>query len=82
MSGERDLGGELWAIGREAVNDVRQTMNEVFFSQSEHGMGMGTPMNPTSHEVTKEVAPESLYQSMVQEAASVQPQEPQQEMER
>lgn len=81
MHVERDFWGELGAIGREAVNDIRQTMNEVFFDHHEHGMGMGTPMNPTSQVVTKEVAPEASYQAMVQEAA-IQPPEPQQEMER
>jgi hypothetical protein len=38
-------------ITREAINDVRQTVEEVYFDKPEHAMEPGTPMNPTQREV-------------------------------
>jgi len=49
------LMGQLGAMWREALKDVRNTMNEVFFGKSEHMGEMGTPLNPTPHMVTKEL---------------------------
>lgn len=95
MSGERDFWGEMGAIGREAVNDIRQTMNEVFFDHHEHGMGMGTPMNPTSQLVTEDIRPEepqpginqvdnmqASYDAMLHETSMQMAQEPEQGLER
>jgi hypothetical protein len=42
----------LW---REAVKDVRGTMNEVFFGQGEHASEPGTPLNPTMQMITSEI---------------------------
>jgi hypothetical protein len=39
--------GTLPAMGREAVNDVRNTFNEVFFGKGERGPEAGTPLHPT-----------------------------------
>lgn len=41
---------ELKAIGREAMKDVRQTMNQVMFNSSEHAPEIGTPLNPVQRE--------------------------------
>lgn len=41
-------------MGREAIKDVRQTVHESYFGQPEHAPELGTPMNPTSQEVTSD----------------------------
>jgi hypothetical protein len=45
------LGSELAAMGREALKDVRQTINEIVFGQGEHAPEMGTPLNPVQREI-------------------------------
>ncbi|MCE9567399.1 MAG: hypothetical protein K8U57_35815 [Planctomycetes bacterium] len=51
---------EVTAMAREGIKDVRQTMNEVVFSQPEHAPETGTPMNLTQREVyeAKQEAPQ------------------------
>jgi hypothetical protein len=48
------LGGQLAAMCREAIKDVRSTMNEFFFGKAEHPPEIGTPLNPTPQIVTQE----------------------------
>lgn len=50
--------GQLAAIGREMIKDLRSTINEVFFDKPEHGSEPGTPYNPTQAMITNEVAPD------------------------
>jgi hypothetical protein len=45
----------LASLGREAVKDVRGTMNEVFFGHGEHASEPGTPLNPTMQIITSEI---------------------------
>lgn len=48
------FGGQLAAMWREGIKDIRQTMNETFFGKAEHMPEAGTPMNPTQQQVTVE----------------------------
>lgn len=48
------LRGQLAAMFREALKDIRGTINQVFFGQSEHPAEPGTPLNPTPQVVTME----------------------------
>ena len=54
MSDKPSFGAELRAIAREAIKDVRQTVNEVAFGKPEHAPENGTPLNPTTAEVTQD----------------------------
>lgn len=75
------LGAELKAMAREAVKDVRQTLNETYFGQGEHAPEQGTPLNPTHFEVTKErETVHGSFREMIESRAQAQTQE--QEMER
>jgi hypothetical protein len=47
--------GEIKAIIREAIKDIRQTVNQVFFGQHEHAPEAGTPLNPTPQAVTQDM---------------------------
>ena len=47
--------GEAKAIVREAIKDIRGTIHQVFFGQSEHQPEPGTPLNPTQQMVTREI---------------------------
>jgi hypothetical protein len=38
--------GSVAALGREAVKDVRSTIQEIFFGRGDHGSEPGTPLNP------------------------------------
>ena len=49
------LGAELKAMAREAVKDVRSTVNETFLGSPEFGGEPGTPMNPTPQMVTQDM---------------------------
>jgi len=56
--------GSIPAIGREAIKDVRNTMNEFFFGRGERGSEPGTPLNPLFHDIVQarkshEAGPES-----------------------
>lgn len=49
------LGSEIKAIVREAIKDVRQTVNEVFFGKGEHAPEPGAPLNPTPQVITADM---------------------------
>lgn len=51
----KELPGEIKAIAREAVKDIRGTIMQVFFGQPEHQSEPGTPYNPTQIMVTREI---------------------------
>lgn len=53
-SKQPSLMSELSAMTREAVKDIRQTLNQVMFGQNEHAPEQGTPLNPTNVEVYKD----------------------------
>jgi len=48
------LGAELKAMAREAVKDVRDTVNQAFFGQGDGQREPGAPLNPTMQEVTSD----------------------------
>lgn len=50
-----EFSGEVKAIGREAIKDVRGTLHQIFFGQAEHAPEPGTPLNPTQQMVTDEL---------------------------
>ncbi len=47
------FAAEMKAMAREAVKDVRSTVNETFLGSPELGGEPGTPMNPTPQMVTQ-----------------------------
>jgi hypothetical protein len=47
------LGAQLSALRREAQKDVNQTLNQVFFGQQSGQNELGTPLAPTSQQVTE-----------------------------
>ena len=49
------LAAEIKAMAREAVKDVRSTVNEVFLGSPELGGEPGTPLNPTPQMVTQDL---------------------------
>jgi hypothetical protein len=58
------LWSELAAMTREAIKDVRQTVNEVFFGKGEHAPEPGTPLNPTQMIITAEAGNFPGYNDM------------------
>jgi hypothetical protein len=57
--------GSIPAISREAVKDIRNTVNEFFFGRGERGAEPGAPLNPLFHDIVQarrshESAPDSL----------------------
>ncbi len=49
------MAAELKAIAREAVKDIRSTVNETFLGSPEFGGEPGTPLNPTPQMVTQDM---------------------------
>ena len=64
------LLAQLGAMAREALKDVRQTLNETFFSQGEHAPEAGTPLNPTQQQVTRDQGNVYGYDQALEEATS------------
>ncbi len=46
--------GSVAALGREAIKDVRNTINEVFFGRGERGGEPGAPLNPLFHDIVED----------------------------
>ena len=46
--------GSVATLGREAIKDVRNTMNEFFFSKGERGGEPGAPLNPLFHDIVED----------------------------
>ena len=67
------LAGQLAAMWREGIKDIRQTMNEVFFNQTEHGSEAGTPFNPTQMMTTNELRGDDYRDSLKQHASRPKP---------
>lgn len=78
------LSAQLKAMGREAVKDVRATLHETYFGQSEHMSEMGTPLNPTPQMTTQDLGTvHGSYQQELDNYTARAPQlESQQELER
>ena len=49
------FGAEIKAMAREAVKDVHNTIQQVFFGQSSGHGEPGTPLNPTPQLVTEDL---------------------------
>ena len=49
-----NVGAELMAMWREALNDVRGTVMQTAFGQPEHPQGIGTPLSPPMQEITED----------------------------
>jgi hypothetical protein len=56
-----ELVGELEAMGREAVKDIRGTIHQAFFNQPEHASEPGTPLSPTPQLVTESLTGKDIY---------------------
>jgi hypothetical protein len=50
-----EFPGQMEAMAREAVKDVRGTIHQAFFGQMEHAPEQGTPLNPTPQIVTEQL---------------------------
>ncbi len=60
------LSAELKAMGREAIKDVRSTLNETYFGKPEHASELGTPLNPTPQMTTQDLGTvHGSYQEML-----------------
>jgi hypothetical protein len=64
------LGAELAAMGREAIKDIRQTLNETYFGKPENASEPGTPLSPTMQEVSVDRGVVGQYQAMLDSYAS------------
>lgn len=78
------LSAELKAMGREAIKDVRSTLHETYFGQSEHMSELGVPLCPTPQMTTQDLGTvHGSYESMLDSyAARAQEQQQQKEVER
>jgi hypothetical protein len=47
--------GEMTAMFREAVKDIRNTVSQIYFGRSESAGESGTPLNPTPQLVTQDL---------------------------
>lgn len=73
------ITAELKAMAREAVKDVRSTVNETFLGSPEFGGEPGTPMNPTPQMVTQDMGTVyGNYNQMLDSYAARVPQQDQQ----
>jgi hypothetical protein len=65
----RRFWAEMAVIFREAVNDVRDRMHQVFFGQAERASEPGAPMAPTPQMTTAELrVPQRDYQAEIGQA--------------
>ncbi len=64
------FGGQMAAMGREAVKDVRDTVHQVFFGQAQHPSEPGTPLNPTPQMVTKDLDQAGTYSAYLDNVAN------------
>lgn len=78
------LSAELKAMGREAIKDVRNTLHETYFGQSEHMSELGVPLCPTPQMTTQDLGTvHGSYESMLDSyAARAQEQDRTQEQQR
>jgi hypothetical protein len=80
------LSGQLAAMGREIVKDVRASVHESFFGRPEHAAEQGSPGNPTQYMVNKDLGTvHGNYDHSQDQAVSAvgeQQQQPRKEMER
>ena len=67
------LGGQLAAMWREGIKDIRQAMHEVFFAQAEHAPEAGTPFNPTQMMTTTELRGDDYRDALRQHATRPKP---------
>jgi hypothetical protein len=63
------LSGQLDALRRDALTDIRDTMNQVFFGQREGPGQPGMPLNPTSQMVTQNLGTANFQNLLDQYAA-------------
>jgi hypothetical protein len=59
------LSGQLEAMSREAVKDVRDTMFQVFFGSRDGPGEPGTPLVPTQMMVNQELGTGNVYGAML-----------------
>lgn len=55
LESQPSLSGQLAAMGREMVKDVRSTVHESFFGRPEHAAEPGSPGNPTQYMVNQDL---------------------------
>ncbi|WP_088256929.1 hypothetical protein [Fimbriiglobus ruber] len=46
----KEFIGEVAAMGREGIKDIRQTVNEIYFGSPEHAPEPGAPLNKLPRE--------------------------------
>lgn len=55
------FGAQLAAMGREALKDVRATIQETYFGSPEHASEPGAPLNPTMQQTTAALEGKEVY---------------------
>lgn len=55
LESQPSLSGQLAAMGREMVKDVRSSVHESFFGRPEHAAEPGTPGNPTQYMINQDL---------------------------
>lgn len=55
LESQPSLSGQLAAMGREMVKDVRASVHESFFGRPEHAPEQGSPGNPTQYMVNQDL---------------------------
>jgi hypothetical protein len=55
LESQPSLSGQLAAMGREMVKDVRASVHESFFGRPEHAPEGGAPGNPTQYMVNQDL---------------------------
>jgi hypothetical protein len=63
------LTGQLDAIRRDALTDIRDTVHQTFFGQKEGPGQPGMPLNPTSQMVTQDLGTAN-FQNLLDQFAS------------
>jgi hypothetical protein len=73
------IAAEMKAMAREAIKDVRSTVNETFLGSPELGGEPGTPLNPTPQMVTQDMG--TVYGNYSQMLDSYSERAPEQEQQ-
>lgn len=55
LESQPSLSGQLAAMGREMVKDVRSSLHESYFGRPEHAAEAGSPGNPTQYMVNQDL---------------------------
>jgi hypothetical protein len=69
MEAAPSFAGQMDALRRDALTDIRDTLNQTFFGQKEGPGAAGMPLNPTQQMVTQDLGTAN-FQNMLDQYAS------------